>query len=78
MSFGSLMIDLIQTALKSPIATKRKGLFCARLSKVLSKCSQKLSKHLETDLVTCREQQNYMSCPQSSIESLYIHLEILY
>ena len=36
--------QFVNFALKSPIATKKKGLFCARLSKVLSKFSQKLSK----------------------------------
>ena len=40
-SFAHQFVDF---TLKSLIATRRKGLFCARLSKVLSKFSQKLSK----------------------------------
>ena len=36
--------QFVDFALKSPIVTKTKGLFCARLSKFLSKFSQKRSK----------------------------------
>ena len=70
--------QFVNIELKSPIATKREGLFRARLPKVLSKFSQKVLKTSWADLVICWEQQNYMSCPHSSIQTLYIHLQILY
>ena len=74
-SFAHQFLDF---ALKSPIATKRKASFCARLSKFFQNFYKIFQKPVDTDLVTYREQQNYICGPQSSIQILYSHLKVLY
>ena len=55
--------QFVKFALKSPIATKKRDYFAQVYLRFFQNFHKSFQKQLETDLVICREQQNYMSCP---------------
>ena len=60
--------QFVKFALKSPIATKKRDYFAQVYLRFFQNFHKSFQKQLETDLVICREQQNYMSCPNPHLK----------